>query len=91
MKVRKKPIEVHAWPVSGLIEIASTDWESLPEPVIAQYNDGNIFFNPDTIDVCTLEGWHRAGPHDYVICGVNGELYPIKPDIFEKTYEVIAE
>ena len=26
---------------------------------------------------------------DYVIKGVNGELYPCKPDIFEKTYENI--
>lgn len=25
---------------------------------------------------------------DYVIRGVNGEYYPCKPDIFEKTYEI---
>ena len=24
---------------------------------------------------------------DYIIQGVNGELYPCKPDIFLKTYE----
>lgn len=24
---------------------------------------------------------------DYIILGVNGEVYPCKPDIFEKTYE----
>lgn len=24
---------------------------------------------------------------DYIIKGVNGEFYPCKPDIFEKTYE----
>ena len=89
MKVRKKPVEVQAWSVKELIELAEGDWEKLPAPVIVQYNDGNIFFNPDTIDICTLEGWHRAGFHDYVICGVNGELYPIKPEIFEKTYEVV--
>jgi hypothetical protein len=23
--------------------------------------------------------------------GVNGEVYPCKPDIFEKTYEVVEE
>ena len=27
--------------------------------------------------------------NDYIIQGVNGELYPCKPDIFEKTYERI--
>ena len=26
---------------------------------------------------------------DYIIKGVNGEFYPCKPDIFEKTYESI--
>ena len=26
---------------------------------------------------------------DYIIKGVNGEFYPCKPDIFEKTYEVV--
>lgn len=28
---------------------------------------------------------------DYIIMGVNGEVYPCKPDIFEKTYERIEE
>ena len=28
---------------------------------------------------------------DYIIRGVNGEIYPCKPDIFEKTYECVDE
>ncbi len=28
---------------------------------------------------------------DYIIKGVNGELYPCKPDIFEKTYEQLDQ
>lgn len=36
----------------------------------------------------TLEGDMKAEPGDWVITGVNGEQYPCKPDIFEKTYEV---
>ena len=35
----------------------------------------------------TLEGDMRVSPGDYVIKGVNGEFYPCKPDIFDKTYE----
>lgn len=35
----------------------------------------------------TLEGDMRADPGDWIITGVNGEQYPCKPDIFEKTYE----
>ena len=33
----------------------------------------------------------RADKDDWVIRGVNGEIYPCKPDIFEKTYEAVAE
>ena len=35
----------------------------------------------------TLEGTMRADHGDYIIRGVQGEFYPIKPDIFEATYE----
>jgi hypothetical protein len=37
--------------------------------------------------IATLEGVMRAEIGDWIIRGVAGELYPCKPDIFEKTYE----
>lgn len=37
----------------------------------------------------TLEGDMKASPGDWIITGVNGEQYPCKPDIFEKTYRKI--
>lgn len=37
----------------------------------------------------TLEGNHHASTGDIIIKGVNGEFYPCKPDIFEKTYEFV--
>ena len=39
----------------------------------------------------TLEGDMTASIGDYIITGVNGEKYPCKPDIFEKTYEPVEE
>ncbi len=36
----------------------------------------------------TLEGDMLASPGDWIITGVNGEQYPCKPDIFEKTYDL---
>lgn len=41
-------------------------------------------------DINTLEGTMKAMPGDYIIRGVNGENYPCKPDIFEKTYEIVS-
>lgn len=34
----------------------------------------------------TLEGDMVAEKGDWIITGVNGEKYPCKPDIFDKTY-----
>ena len=38
-----------------------------------------------------LEGVMHAEPGDWIITGVNGERYPCKPDIFEKTYEPVPD
>ena len=41
--------------------------------------------------IVTLEGTMVVDPGDWIIRGVNGELYPCKPDIFEATYERVEE
>lgn len=38
-------------------------------------------------EIKTLEGVMRGDYGDYIIRGVQGEIYPCKPDIFEMTYE----
>lgn len=38
----------------------------------------------------TLEGVMKASAGDWIITGVDGERYPVKPDIFEKTYEILG-
>ncbi|WP_313431736.1 hypothetical protein [Siminovitchia terrae] len=37
----------------------------------------------------TLEGTMKAEKGDWVVTGVHGEQYPVKPEIFKKTYEAI--
>ncbi len=37
--------------------------------------------------ISTLEGLHWVNLDDWVIRGVQGEFYPCKSDIFDKTYE----
>jgi hypothetical protein len=43
------------------------------------------------ISISTLEGVMTAQYIDWIICGVRGELYPCKPDIFEATYDLVEE
>lgn len=45
----------------------------------------------DGLKIFTLEGAMMANIGDWIIRGVNGEYYPCKPDIFEKTYEPAEE
>lgn len=39
----------------------------------------------------TLEGNMRADHLDWIIKGIKGEIYPCKPDVFEKTYDAVKE
>ena len=43
------------------------------------------------IKIHTLEGIMTADITDWIIIGVNGELYPCKDEIFKKTYEEVKE
>lgn len=43
------------------------------------------------VDIPTLEGTMRADVGDWIIKGVQGELYPCKPEILEATYEEVSD
>jgi hypothetical protein len=45
----------------------------------------------ETMEIETLEGTMTGNPGDMLIIGVEGEKYPCKPDIFEKTYEAVPD
>jgi hypothetical protein len=83
MRYRKRPVEVEAVQFVGtnIVEIAQ---------FIAD-RDGQFIPTLGYIDIVTLEGTMTASPGDWVICGVAGELYPCKPDIFEATYEPVED
>lgn len=44
-----------------------------------------------TFEIHTLEGTMTCRRGDWIIRGVNGEYYPCKADIFEKTYETVMD
>ena len=87
MKYRKKPVVVNAWDWLG-----EHNPDEMPEWLAEALTDGTVTIEnpgaPNTrMIIKTLEGDHAANPHDYIIQGVAGELYPCKPDIFARTYE----
>lgn len=86
MKYRKKPVVVEAFKWTG-----DQKQEEDPEWIIEKIKSGLIYFAVGGMYIRTLEGEMEAKPGDYIIQGVNGEVYPCKPDIFEKTYELVEE
>ena len=89
MKFRKKPVVIEAVRCRELIHHARNDFNALPKWFVDCYEQGGMVICPDHIIIPTLEGNHRADLNDMVICGVKGELYPCKPDIFDATYEAV--
>ena len=43
------------------------------------------------LEIDTLEGIMTANIGDWIIIGVEGELYPCKDNIFKKTYEEVKD
>ncbi len=81
-KFRKKPVVIEAIQFTG-----KNDKECLEFCPIAF--DPEIA-NPGLV-IPTLEGSMTVSVWDWIIKGVQGEFYPCKPDIFQKTYDAVDE
>lgn len=95
MKYRKKPVVIEAFQYDG--DLMGSDGKYyVPEWAVKAFKDGDMYYgafssyeHPCELFISTLEGSHHVSVGDYVIQGIVGELYPCKPDIFEKTYELV--
>ena len=86
MKYRKKPVVIEAVKFQDTYECVEELQELGLESTRISYKEKD---NPVLI-IETLEGDMKASLGDYVIKGINGEFYPCKPDIFDKTYEKVS-
>ena len=86
MKYRKIPVVIEAiqWKGDNLEEIYKLE----DSRQITHVKTWDSSLN-DSLVIHTLEGDMRVKLMDYIIKGVQGELYPCKPDIFEQTYEKV--
>ncbi|SUC37499.1 hypothetical protein [Prevotella pallens] len=103
MKYRKKPVVIEAiqWNGNNLMEIECfrkggnliAFRKSIAESTreFWQWDEYERIVEEKGLRIQTLEGEMKADIGDYIIKGVNGEFYPCKPDIFEKTYEKLSE
>lgn len=89
-KYRKKPVEIDA------VQLHMSNMEPLIEQMRRDGYEVESFSQPPMraisgIKIKTLEGVMQANFGDWIIKGVQGEYYPCKPDIFEKTYDLVSE
>lgn len=87
MKYRKKPVVIDAMQFFDDADVISELSDFIGMEIVIDYS---VSTNP-LMKIATLEGVMDAKQGDYIIKGVNGEFYPCKPDIFEKTYEKVEE
>lgn len=91
MMYRKKPVVVEAFQLNsrGLVE-EDWFWDAVSKNKIITHEFGKFHSYDAWCEIYTLEGIMIAETGDYIIRGVQGEIYPCKPDIFEKTYEEVS-
>jgi hypothetical protein len=96
MKFRSKVVEIDAWEFTSLADLPTAPpWlTAAVKHVHREPEPGEVvpFASPidgsDLMAIGTLEGRMIAGTGDWIIRGLEGELYPCKPSVFERKYEI---
>ena len=96
-KFRKKPVVIEAFQMTAERATDQSDWpawlvaarQKQPSEIGALFPSAVVEDTIDNFRIQTLEGNQLVSWNDYIIQGVQGEVYPCKPDIFEKTYEPV--
>ena len=97
MKFRKKPVVIEAFQMTKERRWDNSEWPSwLHRAWNMEPGEGSLFIdrddpNEERLVIGTKEGVHRVSWNDWIIQGIQGELYACKPDIFEQTYTTVEE
>lgn len=95
---RKKPVVIEAFQMTKERRQDNSDW---PQWLCRAWNKNHLdkgavypmnYPNSDGMDMLiihTLEGNHIVNWNDFIIQGIQGELYSCKEDIFNETYELV--
>jgi hypothetical protein len=92
-KYRKRPIVIEAVQWTGKNHREMFNFlEGKPDEYIVS-SGKNFYIDFNQVDggliIKTLEGEHIASIGDFIVKGISGEFYPVKPDIFYLTYEKV--
>lgn len=91
-KFRKRPVVIEAITFDELVEHGRKKGANIVNgmPWSFDYEGHPITHENDTCYLIpTLEGTMKMSRGDMLVTGIQGEIYPCKRDIFEKTYEPV--
>lgn len=88
MKYRKKSVVVEAFKLGHDV---MPDWfnDAIDDKRVEVEIIVGFIASTSIFRIKTLEGVMIANYGDYIIKGIQGELYPCKAAIFEETYELV--
>lgn len=86
---RKKPVECEA---IQMVNARPEETTAMPTWLLDAVNTGKVRpYSDGTFHVQTEEGLILGRPGDYLVKGIEGELYPCKASIFEASHEKVVE
>lgn len=88
---RKKPVEIEATQLVSCNEGEQLIFKDTPDWLYDSFEDGTLRRSSSgSVIVKTLEGEMSAYAGWWIIKGIEGELYPCKPSVFQSTYEKVV-
>ncbi len=92
-KYRKKPVVIEAFQMTKERRWDNSDWPVwlLDAWQKSEHAEGALYVDTSTtssqLRINAREGIEIVSWDDWIVRGIQGELYPCAPDIFEQTYE----
>jgi len=95
-KFRKKPVVIEAFQMTKERRVDNSEWPEWMNKAWQKERGtlGSLYPTQEgtgtgRLSIGTMEGVHLVSWYDWIIQGVQGELYPCNPEIFETTYEPV--
>lgn len=93
---RKKPVVIEAFQMTKERRWDNREWPDWLNQAWNTHGMSSLFIDPNDPErarlcVYTLNGPVHLAWGDWIIRGVQGELYPCEPDIFAATYEEASD
>lgn len=87
---RKRPVVIDAMRYDGTPDSVLAIEEAFGASIVYKHDARDPKVKQGLpASILTLEGPMTANPGDWIVRGIQGECYPVKPDIFEATYELV--